>query len=65
MQHGGDRKSQEIKGPIGPLNQISNQQAADMANVGLNTIKRSKKILKDGSQELIEAVVRLLKSEAT
>ncbi len=42
-------------GPIGPKS-ISNQDAADMANVGLNTIKRSKKVIDNGTPELAKAV---------
>jgi hypothetical protein len=39
MQQGGDSKSDEIKSAIAPL--ITQKQAADMLNVGVDSIKRS------------------------
>ncbi len=43
MGHGGDRKRDEINGSIEPLK--SNAEAAAMMNVGVNTVKRAKKVI--------------------
>lgn len=50
LQHGGDRKSDQIKSSIEPL--ITQKQAAEMLNIGVNSIKRSKQVLKNGIIEL-------------
>jgi ParB-like chromosome segregation protein Spo0J len=50
MQQGGDRKSDEIKSAIAPL--ITQKQAAAMLNIGVDSIKRSKTVLKSGIPEL-------------
>jgi hypothetical protein len=43
LQHGGDRKSEEIKSAIAPL--VTQKQSAEMLNIGLDSIKRSKQAL--------------------
>lgn len=52
IQHGGDRKSDEIKVSI----DTSIQKAAKQLQVGRATVARAKAVLANGSQELIEAV---------
>lgn len=54
LQHGGDRKSDEIKVSI----DTSIQKAAEQLQVGRATVARAKTVLANGSQELIEAVER-------
>ena len=54
IQHGGDRKSDEIKVSI----DTSIQKAAEQLQVGRATVARAKTVLANGSQELIEAVER-------
>jgi ParB-like chromosome segregation protein Spo0J len=43
---------------IGPIGPRSNSDAAKLMNVGTTTVKRSKKVLRDGDRKLIEAVER-------
>ena len=43
MGHGGDRKSDEIKGAIAPLK--SNSEAAELMNVSKDTVKRAKRVI--------------------
>jgi len=54
MSHGGDRKSDEIKGSIEPL--ISQAEAAHILSVGKETVKRSKAVQDHGTPELVAAV---------
>jgi len=55
LKHGGDRKSEEIKGPIGTLNN-SIEEASKMLKVSPRTTKRAKNILKNGCKELQQLV---------
>lgn len=52
LQHGGDRKSDEIKVSI----DTSMEKAAEQLQVGRATVARAKTVLANGSPELIEAV---------
>lgn len=54
MKHGGNRKSEEIKGPIGTLI----EEAAEQLNVSERNVKRAKAAIKGGCQELVEAMER-------
>lgn len=54
MNHGGDRKSGEIKGSIDLL--IPQADAATLLNVSVPTIKRAKSVMEHGTAELIESV---------
>ncbi len=55
LRHGGDRKSEEIKGSIDPL--ISSiEKAADQLQVGRATVVRAKTVLSEGSPDLVKAV---------
>ena len=49
--HGGDRKSDEIKGPNGPLK--TTEELAKQANVGTSTIKRAVTVEKTGQSEAV------------
>lgn len=53
MQHGGDRKSEEIKGPNGPLKIDDVAKAMDVSPM---SVKRGKAVLEHGSDELVNAV---------
>ena len=56
LKHGGDRKSDEIKSPIGDLKKTSEtktrDEAAALLNVGTSSIDRAKQIIKHGTPEL-------------
>ena len=52
--HGGDRKSDQIKAPIGGL--ISQDTAADMLTVGRRSVQRAKKVKDEAVPELQDAV---------
>lgn len=54
LKHGGDRKSDEIKGQICP----SIKQAAEMLQVSPSSVKNAKVVEEHGSPELNEAVER-------
>jgi ParB-like chromosome segregation protein Spo0J len=54
--HGGDRKSEHIKGSIDTL--ISIDKAAEMLSVGSASVKRAMVVQQHGSPELIAAVER-------
>lgn len=54
LQHGGDRKSDEIKSAKAPL--ITQSQASEMLNIGVDSIKRAKTVMKNGIEELQEMV---------
>ena len=51
--HGGDRKSDEIKGSNGPLK--TTEDLAKQANVGISTIKRAVTVEKTGQSETVIA----------
>lgn len=53
MGHGGDRKGEEFKSPIGGLKQ---SEAADMLNVGERSVSRARKVQEHGAPELARAV---------
>ena len=58
LKRGGDagiHKDDKNNGSLEPLG-ISTQQAADMGGIGTSTVKRSKKVLAEGSNDLIDAV---------
>ena len=47
----------KVDGPIGPSSPvITIQAAADMLNIGTGSVKRGKRILRDGAPELVRAV---------
>lgn len=54
LKHGGDRKSEEIKGQKCTLI----KDAADALNVSERSVKNAKTVLRDGSEELQQAVER-------
>jgi len=54
LKHGGDRKSENIKGQICPLNTQS--EAASLLSVGRESVKRARVVTEHGTPELIEAV---------
>lgn len=56
LPHGGDRKSGEIKSGIPTL--ISTPKAAVMLNISADSVKQARKIAKQGSPELNEAVMQ-------
>lgn len=55
----GNRNASETNGPIGPIDSgsVSVGQAAELLNVGERSVKRARKVQKDGVQELNDAVV--------
>jgi ParB-like chromosome segregation protein Spo0J len=55
LKHGGDRKSEEIKGPIGTLNN-SIDEASDKLKVSPRTTKRARNVIKNGCKELQQLV---------
>lgn len=56
MQHGGDRKSEDFNTEISVL--ISQPEAAAMLNVSTDSVQFAKKVLDQGSEELISKVDR-------
>lgn len=56
LRHGGDRKSEEIKGSKDPL--IGIDQAAEALSVSPKSVKRAKQVHRDGAEELQEAMDR-------
>jgi len=58
MQHGGDRKSEDFNTEISVL--ISQPEAAAMLNVSTDSVQFAKKVLDQGSEELISKVARRL-----
>ena len=50
LQHGGQGGT--LNSAIAPLNSVTQKQAAEMLNVGVDSIKRSKQVLRDGIPEL-------------
>lgn len=54
LERGSNQHSRE-DGPIGPPS-ISNDKAAEMLTVGKTSVKRAKKVQKEGSEALIQAV---------
>ena len=54
LKRGGDRRSEDFKGPIDPLKSSINE-AAELLNVSPKTVKRCKQVLEHGSKELITA----------
>jgi ParB-like chromosome segregation protein Spo0J len=58
LKHGGDRKSDDIKSPIGDLNQSETKtrdEAAKLLNVGTSSIDRAKKVIKE-APELVDKI---------
>jgi len=55
LGHGGDRKGENIKTPIGGL-MVSQDEAAAEFNVGLRSLQRAKTVLDSGSEALIDAI---------
>jgi hypothetical protein len=53
IKHGGDRRSDDFKGPDGTLNI---PEAAEKLNVGERSVKRARKVLASDDAELISAV---------
>lgn len=43
LKHGGDRKSGEIKSAIAHLNMVTRKQAAEMLNVGVDSLAESRR----------------------
>lgn len=59
LSHGGDRKSEEIKGPAGTLiGGTSAKAAAEMLNVGERSVKRARAVLRNAKPEVVEKVER-------
>src|SRR5262249_43175594 len=62
MKRGGDRRSENFKGSIDPLKPqdcdsiISKEKAASLLNVSEPTVRRAKRVLREGSEELVKAV---------
>jgi hypothetical protein len=55
LMHGGDRKSDEIKSPRGPLKPaVTMARAAELAGTSPSQIKRVRKAKRDGIPELVE-----------
>ena len=54
LEHGGDRKSEQIKGPDGPLKTID--EVAKVAGVSRNTVKRVKKALEIAPEKADEMI---------
>lgn len=52
LRHGGDRKSEDIKGQICP----SIEEASEQLNVSERSTKSAKKVIAEGSPEVIKAV---------
>ncbi len=50
FQKGGDRRSADFKGSIGPL------KSAELLNVSRKSVQRAKKVVKSGDKKLIAAV---------
>jgi hypothetical protein len=57
LPHGGHRRG-EIKGPIGPLiaEDVSLQAAAELMGTSVRAIKRARKLLRDGTEDLVALV---------
>ena len=47
MRHGGDRKTDEIKPPIGGLKTKDREQAAADLNIGTTTLDRARRVQRD------------------
>lgn len=54
MQHGGDRKSEEIKAPIDALK--TQKQAAEMLSVGERSVERAAAVIREGTPEQVKAI---------
>lgn len=56
MQHGGDRKSEDFNVEISTL--VSQTEAANLLNVSRESVVSARKVLDQGSEELISKVDR-------
>jgi len=54
LKPGGDRRSEDFKGPIGPLKSI--EDAANLLSVGTTGVKRAKQVIEHGSKAIVDAV---------
>ena len=54
LEHGGDRKSEEIKGTIVPM--MSRSQAAEVLSVNEKTVDRAAAVIREGTPEQVNAI---------